>query len=288
MMLLLAIPGLALVALGLLYHFLALETFNLLVPKDGEARRIASGIAYGAGPRQKLDLYAPRAPETGPWPVVVFVHGGSWSSGNKNAYAFVGRALAAQGFLALVISYRLHPRHPYPAFVEDTAQALAWATRHAAEHGGDTSALFALGHSAGAYNVAQAVLDMAHFEKLGIAAPPLRAVATLAGPFDFLPLDSPISTEVFGRVPNLPATQPINHAGSHAPEFLILHGAADTTCLPRNSISLDQSLREAGAKSTLKIYDGIGHAAIMLAMAKPLRHMAPTLEDVTGFFRSRL
>ncbi len=278
--------GFLLIAGGLLYHFAALETFNLLVPKDTASALVQRDIAYGPAPRNKLDIYAPTM-GGGPWPVIVFVHGGSWGSGSKEPYEFAGRALAAQGFLTLVISYRLHPQDPYPAFVEDTALALDWATRHAGEFGGDQKRIFAMGHSAGAYNVALAILDKHYLENLGTDISAIKGVVTLAGPLDFLPLDSAISIDVFGRVPNLPDTQPINHVRADTPPFLLLHGTEDTTCRPRNSINLDKALRAAGATSTLKLYQGVSHVGIMLAMAKPLRGMAPTLEDVVEFFRAR-
>ena len=277
--------GFVLIATGLLYNFAALETFNLLVPKDGASALVQRNLAYGPRPRNVLDVYAPTTGR-GPWPVLVFVHGGSWQGGGKEPYAFAGRALAAQGFLTLVISYRLHPQNPYPAFVEDAALALDWATRHAGQFGGDQKRVFAMGHSAGAYNVAQAILDKHYLEHLGTDTSAIKAVATLAGPLDFLPLEGRASIEVFGKVPNLPDTQPVNHVRADAPPFLILHGTEDKTCLPRNSINLDKALRAAGAASTLKLYQGVGHVGIMMALAMPLRGLAPTLDDVVTFFRS--
>jgi acetyl esterase/lipase len=278
--------GSILVLGGLAYHFAALEIFNLVVPKDRGSRLVQSDVPYGPDARNVLDVYAPTQGAK-PWPVIVFVHGGSWQSGNKNPYAFAGRALAAQGFLTLVISYRLHPANPYPAFVKDTALAIDWATRHVAQFGGDSSRVFAIGHSAGAYNVAEAVLDQKYLVELGTNTAAIKGVATLAGPLDFLPLDSPISIAVFGGVANLPQTQPVNHVRADAPPFLILHGSADATCRPRNSVNLDAALRAAGGRSTLKIYESVNHANIMLALAYPLRNMAPTLDDVTAFFRAQ-
>jgi acetyl esterase/lipase len=268
------ILGVVLILMGLSYHFAALEIFNFLVPKDAGSKQIAQDVAYGSETRQKLDIYAPTAAK-GPWPVVVFVHGGSWQEGNKNPYAFVGRALAAQGFLALVINYRLHPKDRYPAFVDDTALALQWAAQHATEHGGNATQLFAMGHSAGAYNVAQAVLTR--------NVPKLKGVITLSGPFDFLPLDSPITKEVFRDIADLPDTQPINHVRADAPQFLILHGSEDKTVFLKNPRALDAALKRVGVQSILKIYDGVSHAGIMLALSIWQRSNAPVLEDVTTF-----
>ena len=277
--------AIVLVVGGLLYHFAALQVFNLLIPKDANTRVLARDVHYGGDERQVLDIYAPDTPN-GTLPIVVFIHGGSWSSGNKNPYEFVGRALAAQGYLTLVANYRLHPEHPFPAFVEDAALTLDWATKHGAEYGGDGHKIFAMGHSAGAYNLALAILDKHYLANLGTDISAIKGVATLAGPFDFLPLDSPITKDVFGKLDHLEETQPINFARGDAPPFLILHGTADTTVYPKNAIALQKALLKAGANVTLKTYDGVSHVGIMVSLAKPLRGLAPTLKDVAEFFRS--
>ena len=270
-----------LIAGGLAFHFAALETFNALVPKDAESKLLASDVAYGTDPRQKLDVYAPVAGQ-GPFPIVVFVHGGSWQEGNKNGYAFAGRALAAQGFVTMVINYRLHPKDRYPAFIDDVALALRWATDNGNKFGGNPAKLFAMGHSAGAYDIAMAVLD----ERTAATRPKLSGVVTLAGPFDFLPLDSKATIKVFGDVPDLPSTQPINHVTANAPPFLILHGRDDTTVYPRNAIALDKALREKGVPSKLKFYDGTSHVRIILALAKPMRSI-PVLADAVRFMKDK-
>jgi acetyl esterase/lipase len=273
--------GILLVVVGLAYHFAALQIFDTLVPKDSDSIKWQSDMAYGADPRQKLDIYMPRE-AIGALPVVLFVHGGSWQEGNKNGYSFAGRALAAQGFMTLVMNYRLHPKDRYPAFVEDVALALRWAADNAKPLGGDPDKIFVMGHSAGGYNIAMAVLD----ERYAAMRPKLSGVVTLAGPFDFLPLDSPATIKVFGGLVDLPATQPINHVRADAPPFLLLHGSADKTVFPRNATALDKALREAGASSTLKMYEGLSHVGIILALSKPLRS-TPILADAVAFMKDK-
>ena len=238
--------GLILAAVLLLgafvYQYVALEIFNALVSKDKGSKLLAKGVAYGADPRLKLDIYAPTEGQ-GPWPVIIFVHGGSWSSGNKNPYEFVGRALAAQGFLTILPNYRLHPEHPYPAFVEDTALAIDWTTRHAGEFGGDSKHIIASGHSAGAYNVALAILDKHYLAALGTDVSAIKGVALLVAPLDFLPLDPGVAQDVFGAIKDLPATQPITYARADAPPFFMAYGSVDTTVRPKNSINMAAALK---------------------------------------------
>jgi acetyl esterase/lipase len=114
-----------------------LSLFATFTPKDA-ARTRERGAAYGPLERQALDVYAPRARR--PAPVAVFFYGGSWDSGRRQDYGWVGRALAAQGFLTIVPDYRLYPAVRYPGFVEDGALAVRWAVDHARALGGDPGA----------------------------------------------------------------------------------------------------------------------------------------------------
>jgi alpha-beta hydrolase superfamily lysophospholipase len=119
--------------------------------------RAESGLAYGNAPRQKLDVYVPTtdAPPAASHgrPVVVFFHGGSWQTGSRSSYLFVGAALASRGFVAVLPDYRTWPDTAFPGFVDDAATAVRWARDHAAEFGGDSSRIFLMGHSAGAHIV---------------------------------------------------------------------------------------------------------------------------------------
>ncbi len=281
--------GLILAAVLLLgafvYQYVALEIFNALVSKDKGSKLLAKDVAYGADPRLKLDIYAPTEGQ-GPWPVIIFVHGGSWSSGNKNPYEFVGRALAARGFLTILPNYRLHPEHPYPAFVEDTALAIDWTTRHAGEYGGDPKHIIASGHSAGAYNVALAILDKHYLGALGTDVSAIKGVALLAAPLDFLPLDPGVAQDVFGAVKDLPATQPIAYARADAPPFFMAYGSVDTTVRPKNSINMAAALKAVGVQVELKAYDGVGHVGILLGLSTWWRAKAPTLADITAFAKN--
>lgn len=272
-----------LIAGGLIYHFAALAAFNLLVPKDRGVEVAARDIVFGADPRQRLDVYRP-VNGGGKLPVLLFVYGGSWKFGSRGPYDFVGRAFASRGYLTLIADYRLMPEYLFPHFVEDAALAIAFAAREAEKFGGDPQRIFAVGHSAGGYNIAQAILDPRYLEKAGCAPCPVKAVALLAAPLSFLPLDDPTTIQAFGKAPSLPATQPVTYARRDAPPMLLLTGTDDTTVYPRNSRALAQRLREEDAAVALKEYDGVGHIGIMLSMARGFRGWTPALEDVVTFF----
>lgn len=260
-----------------------LRTFNSLVPKDRTSTQIATNLAFGPQPRQKLDLYRPTRAAVGPtskYPIIVFLYGGSWQTGDKRGYAFVGRALAARGFLVAIPDYRLVPQVRFPAFLQDNAAAVRWLIASASRYGGDPERIVIMGHAAGAYNAAMLALDP---RWLGRDRQTIRGFVGLAGPYDFLPLDTPVTTAAFGGEAVPQATQPINFASADDPSTLLLHGAKDTTVFARNSQRLQARLSQAGVDARLRIYPRAGHVGIVTALAQPLRGQIPVLDDAATF-----
>lgn len=258
-----------------------LKTFDTLVPKDGGGQLAERGIAYGTDPRQKLDVYVPKATGT-ERPVVVFVYGGSWASGTRDGYQFAGRALAAQGFVVVVPDYRLVPQVRFPSFVEDGAAAVRWAKANAARFGGDGSRIVLMGHSAGAHIAALLALDE---QWLGADRQAVKGFVGLAGPYDFLPLDPGAARNALGDWPRPEETQPITFSGAGDPPALLLAGAKDETVKPRNSTALADKLKAAGVDATATIYPDLGHIGIVTALAQPLRGKAPVLADTAAFIQ---
>jgi acetyl esterase/lipase len=261
-----------------------LGTFNAVIPKDGGGRLIARDVAFGPQPRQRLDLYYPSEPGAGVprpgLPIIVFIHGGSWQSGSKDGYSFVGRALASRGFLVAVPNYRLVPQVRFPAFLQDNAGAVRWLIANAERHGGDPNRIVLVGHSAGAYNAAMLALDS---RWLGADRRSVKGFVGLAGPYDFLPLDGPVTRAAFGQERDPATTQPIRFASNDDPPTLLLHGVRDTTVGPRNSQGLQARLVRAGADARVRIYPEVGHVGILTAIARPFRGKAPVLDDVASF-----
>ncbi|WP_230480676.1 alpha/beta hydrolase [Sphingomonas sp. Leaf21] len=259
-----------------------LTSFDTLVPKDRGGVRVASDIAYGAQSRQRLDVYAPRTAAATARPVVVFFYGGSWNSGTKAGYAFVGRALAARGFVTVVPDYRLVPAVEYPAFVEDGASAVRWTARNASRYGGDGRSIFLMGHSAGAYIAAMLAVDQ---RWLGAERSAVKGLIGLAGPYDFAPFDVDASRAAFGRFPRPAETQPVTWAGAGDPPALLLYGRKDDVVQPRNSEALAARLRAGGVSVDVRAYPKLGHVGILLSLARPFRGRAPVLDDVSSFIR---
>src|SRR6185436_8863637 len=148
-------------SLGLAFGVSACAPETLLEPLNWSASGAGitrtTDLAYGVQSRQQLDIYAPMQAHGAP--VFLFWHGGSWKSGDKERYRFVGARLARQGFVVAIPNYRLAPEDSFPAFEQDAALAVRWMSDHARDFGGDPARMFLSGHSAGGHIALILALD---------------------------------------------------------------------------------------------------------------------------------
>ncbi|MDD1022229.1 alpha/beta hydrolase [Pseudomonas sp. TNT2022 ID1048] len=270
--------------LSLLASCSPLKALNSLTPDSTFIK--TRDIAYGIDPRQKLDVYQPRQAVPGA-PVVVFFYGGSWNSGSRNDYDFVGEALASRGMVAVLADYRLYPQVRYPAFLEDAARAVAWTHEHIGEFGADPRRLYLMGHSSGAYNAAMLALDSRLLGQVGLTPQIIKGWIGLAGPYDFLPIRNPEVRPVFFYPDSPPDSQPINHVSRGAPPALLIASDDDSLVNPqRNTGGLASKLRAAGVPVQEFYFSRTGHATLVAALSRPLRGLAPVLDRVSGFVES--
>ncbi len=261
-----------------------LGLINATVSRDTHTVRLNQ--AYGSHPRQQADVYLPLNAPAGA-PIAVFFYGGSWSSGERADYRFVGEALASRGVVTVVADYRVSPEVGYPAFVQDSALALRWARDNTRALGASEQRLYVVGHSAGAYNAAMLALDPRWLAEVQLAPTDLAGWVGLAGPYDFLPIGVPEVQRAFAW-PNTPAdSQPLFHAKANQPHpvrTLLLAALEDSMVNPqRNSVGLATALRERGADVQLALFGGVSHATLIGAMARPLRGLAPVLSTASAF-----
>ncbi len=250
----------------------------------GPWQRFAN-LAYGPERAQKLDVYVPDSPVAGTRAVVVFIHGGSWSTGSKKQYRFVASALAEQGIVAVVPDYRLNPKVHFPVFLEDAAGAVAWTLRNIGRYGGDPSRVFVMGHSAGAHMALMLALDRRYLAAAGASADELRGAIGLSGPYEF-EIDSPLLRSVFGSAADPQETQPVHLARGDAPPLLLIHGTEDRICLDRNSIRLAERVRAAGGQAELRLYPGADHGDTVGGFVPFWREQVPTVRDVVAFVKA--
>jgi len=185
-------------------------------------------IAYGTHPRQCIDVYRPETAQAAP--VVLFVHGGAFVEGDRNRspqiYANVLQYFARHGVVGLNMGYRLAPEFRYPSGTQDVAAAVAWARRHARDHGGDPDAIVLIAHSAGAAHAGCYAYDRRFHPHDG---PGIRGLVVLSGRVraDLRP-DNPNASRVRAYYGDDPAVleqgSAVNHVGPDSVPTLVAFG----------------------------------------------------------------
>lgn len=241
--------------------------------------RVERARSYGPTSRHVYNLYEPPTGQ----PVIataLFIYGGSWETGERGCYAFVGAALATKGVRTIIADYRLHPQVSFPGFVEDMALAYAHTAKHYA-HNGQPPVL--VGHSAGAHIAALLAGDRRYLHDVGAGDQRPNVFIGLSGPYVFDPTTWDTTKHIFAPVKATPdLARPIAFAAPDFPKTLLLHGGRDTLVTPNASTLFHKALVEAGADATVKVYRHLAHAGPIVTFARPLRWLAPTLKDVVG------
>lgn len=239
-------------------------------------------VVYAPDRGLGLDIFRPRA-TTAAAPTVVFFYGGAWKRGSREQYRFVGRRLADSGILAIVADYRTYPAAGFPAFMDDAADAVAWARQNARQYGGDPQRLFIAGHSAGAQIAGLLGTDARYLAARGIKPAQLAGVIGLSGPYDFVV--GKAYAPIFGPPAQWPRAQVVNYVDGDEPPFLLIHGQADRTVAVRDSLELAARLRAAQVPVTLRLLPGAGHMAPMTGLYAPSRAPA-VLPAILEFIRA--
>ena len=286
-------------ALGIILGIVLLAGAGLWLALRQNAPAVLDAIDTLAGPRsgvelvhtastgpageQRVIVYRQSSTAAGALPVFLFFHGGAWAHGNPDDYGFIARNIAPEGYVVVLGGYRMNEAGRYPAMVEDTADAIGWVHRNIARHGGDPDRIILSGHSAGAYNIVQAVLDPRYLTARGVPPSAIAALVPLSGPFDFYPFDTDRSRAAFETVGAGPESQPVNLARRDAPPMLLVHGEADTVVRIRNSQKLEAALKAAGAKVETLYLPGASHNDPLLALTNPWRRNPQVFDRVSEF-----
>lgn len=225
---------------------------------------VLKNIPYGpGGVRQTLDIYRPRDLPAGGCPVLLQIHGGAWSIGDKATQALpLMYAMASRGWICVAINYRLSPSVGFPTHLEDCKRGLGWIRRHGADYGMDTGFVAVTGGSAGGHLTALMGLTGNRRELQPDdpeADTSVQAVIPFYGVYDFLvrydqhPNREAYMNFVLGRVmyqspEENPAlwdlASPIAQVREDAPPFLIIHGQLDSLASVAEARLFSQKLRE--------------------------------------------
>lgn len=245
------------------------------------APRVHRDLAYVAGghERQKLDLFLPEKAGD-PIPVIVWIYGGAWRAGSKEANPLLSFVVSFvnDGFAVASVNYRLSQHATFPAQLEDVRGAIEWLRANAGPFGLDPDRIAAWGNSSGGHLAAL----------LGTTSgvPParntdqstrVRAVVDFFGPTDFLQMDDHrLPDGLVHNTPDSPESQliggaiqdnrekamranPITYVTADDAPFLILHGDADKLVPLHQSQLLYDALTRTGVAATFRTLEGAGH-----------------------------
>ena len=227
----------------------------------------------------RLDLYLPDEPLAAPVPLVLWIHGGAWISGDKRPTS--APEVLGPRYAVASIDYRLAQQAPFPAQIHDCKAAVRWLRAHAGEYGFDPDRIGAWGASAGGHLAALLgtsggvpALEGPVGDCLGIASR-LPAVCDFFGPTDLLTLADPTGEvdldaaySPVGRLLGGPRAErpllaqwasPITHVDPSDPPFLIVHGDADLVVPYGQSVALHHALLNAGVDASLHLVSQGGH-----------------------------
>ena len=275
-----------------------LKLLNIVSP-NGKIN-VSKDLNYGTELNQTLDIYYPteltkaiQAKQTlkSDYPLIVFVHGGSWETGNKEQYAFVGQSLAKAGYVTAVINYRKAPEFIYPVFVEDTAQAIAWSYKNADRFYADANKMAVIGHSAGAFNAVAAVSNADFLRPYGIQPSDIKTVVGIAGPYsyDFRKFSS---RSVFPEGANpdevMPDRQIKMGSSGQLPDYFLMTAENDKVVHLTNTQKMAQALAESGASVRTEQIKGATHATSIAAMSTSLTWVNSVRVQLLDYLQQKL
>ena len=236
-------------------------------------------LEYGhaAGKSLLLDLYLPKDGE-GPLPLIVWVHGGAWSGGDKSPCRAAW--LVERGYAVASVNYRLSREAIFPAQIHDCKAAIRWLRANAVTHSLDPERIGVWGSSAGGHLVGLLGTSGDVKDLEGDGGTPgvssrVQAVCDWFGPTDFLRMqgvpsridrtspDAPEAVLVGGplreRKEECRRANPITYITPDDPPFLIMHGDGDDIVPINQSELLHEALKKAGVEVTYHVVEGAGH-----------------------------
>lgn len=251
------------------------------------ALRIKYDVVYGNAnePMHRADIYSPAKMEPNQkLPAVLLIHGGAWAAGDKLHDTEHAKQLASNGVVVVAINYRLAPKHPYPAQIDDCRLALRWLTSHADELAVNVDQIGAWGYSAGGHLSAMLAMDPP--ENL----PRIKACVSGAAPCDLreIPEDSRMLAGVFGgsrgQFPQRYAdASPVIYATPDDPPMFLFHGAKDWLVPPNASELMKEALSKQGITMEHYVVPNKGHLMTFVdkeAMARSFAFLKRHLYEV--------
>ena len=256
-----------------LYDFGSI-TINGLTPKKGYL--VKSNVAYGLKARQRLDLYISN--QTSVKPLIIFVHGGAWSHGDKNAYKFVGEAFSRFGYDVAVMNYHLAPEYKFPSYIDDLAVALNYLEQQQSRLGISTAKIALMGHSAGAFNIASLLYHPQHYQLA--MKQNIKALIGISGPYHFDYKGDPLAEDAFDQSIPYQQVMPYYFVEKNDVKHYLFLAQNDQVVKDKNSLDFKQQLLESGNHCEIVTIPKTGHISIMGSVSSLFSRFFKTRSEI--------
>lgn len=239
----------------------------VLQAKTEQEVTVVNDISYYDGPdadakKHKLDIYTPKGLKD--FPVVFFIHGGTWSSGDRKMYGNMGQMFASQGFGVVVISYRLSPAVTHPAHIEDVARAFAWTHANIAKYGGRADRIFVAGHSAGGHLTSLLAANPEYLKKHNLSAKNIRGLIPISGVYD---IPAGMFPKIFpGTADELKPASPVKNLTAGGPPALVIYADQDYAGLDLLAKQYTAKLTDLKTPVALELIKDRTHITIITKM----------------------
>ena len=239
---------------------------------------VVNDIAYYEGAdadakKHKLDIYTPKGLKD--FPVVFFIHGGTWSSGDRKMYGNMGQMFASQGIGVVVISYRLSPAVTHPAHIEDVAKAFAWTHTNIAKYGGRADRIFVAGHSAGGHLTSLLAANPEYLKKHNLSSKNIRGIIPISGVYD---IPAGMFPKIFpGTADALKPASPVKNLSAGGPPALVIYADQDYAGLEQLAKQYTAKLGELKTQATLELIKDRTHITIITKMMLSAKDATSTL-----------
>lgn len=244
------------------------DVYQSIAAASESARRdwpVWIDLAYGDHPLERLDLF-PGGPGS---PLLIFMHGGYWSSLNKSSFSYVAPPFLRRGFSVAVLGYPRAPAMCVAGIVRSVRKGVRWLGDEGAAHLPDTGSFYTCGHSAGGHLAVMVAIDDGGEESDGCPrAPPVAGCAPLSGIFDLRPL---AHTTIAGRIGlDEASAEGLSPQLKPAPSGWLLAGVgeAETPGFAGQTSNYVQRCRSLGADASTLVLPMANHYTVLLELGR--------------------
>ena len=244
---------------------------------DARSARVRQGrrghldLAYGAAPRERLDLFlAERARAA----TLMFIHGGYWQMNDKERFAFLAEGPLARGINVAVVEYTLAPEARMDRIVEEIRRSVAWLGEHLGDYGADPARIYVSGHSAGGHLTAMAM-------SLGA----VKGGLAISGLYDLEPIRlNNLNVKLGLDAAEAHRNSPMFHFPPVSAPLVVAYGTAELPELCRQSIDYAKAWAERGLPGRLLPVGGADHFTILESLADPHGALTQALVEMTAAY----